>query len=56
MNSNLELLTSICCNLINLIMVDEFPFELNKFGREKLNQIINQITDLVIGKIDISLR
>lgn len=56
MNSNLELLTSICCNLINHIMVNEFPLELNKSGREKLNQIINQMADLVISKIDIRLR
>lgn len=56
MKSNLELLTSICCNLINLIMVDDFPTKLNKSGREKLNQIINQMADLLISKIDISLR
>lgn len=52
MASNLELLTSICCNLINYIMVDDFPLELNILGREKLNLIIDQMTDLVIGKIN----
>lgn len=56
MNSNLKLLTSICRNLINHIMVNDFPLELKKSGREKLKQIINTIADLVIDEIDISLR
>lgn len=33
-------------------MVDDFPLELNILGREKLNLIIDQMTDLVIGKIN----